>query len=175
MKKSIMLLVIFLSNVFFLAGCVEKPEGITPVNNFEAEKYLGTWYEIARYDYTFERGLSHVTAAYSMRDDGGLKVVNRGYSPENAEWKESIGKAYFVEGKDTGYFKVSFFGPFYSSYVIFDLDENYQYALVTGEDKSYLWILSRTPTIPEDVKGSLLAKATAMGFDINKLIYVDQY
>lgn len=176
MKKAIAFQIAsLLSILFFLTGCVEKPGDITPVNNFKAEQYLGTWYEIARYDYAFERGLSQVTATYSLREDGGIKVVNRGYSAEKAEWKESTGKAYFVEGKDIGYLKVSFFGPFYSSYIVFELDENYQYALVTGSDKSYLWILSRTPTIPDNVKGSLLAKATALGFDVNKLIYVNQY
>lgn len=158
-----------------LLGCVEKPEGVEPVKNFNAEKYLGTWYEIARFDTSFERGLGQVTATYSLRADGGIKVVNRGYSGEKAEWKEATGKAYFVEDKATGFLKVSFFGPFYSSYIVVDLDENYQYALVAGEDKSYLWILARTPKIPDDVRANLLAKATSLGYDINRLVYVDQY
>lgn len=157
-----------------LSSCLGKPDNIEPVKHFEAQKYLGTWYEIARVDYSYERGLSQVTANYSLRDDGGIKVTNRGYSRKKLEWKESVGKAYFMEGKNTGYLKVSFFGPFYSSYVIFYLDDNYQYALVTGSDKSYLWLLARTPSIPGEVKADLIAKATALGFDTSKLIYVEQ-
>ena len=159
---------------FLLSGCVEKPEGITPVKNFDAEKYLGKWYEIARLDYRYERGLTQATAVYSKRDDGGISVVNRGFDRKKNEWKESVGKAYFVEDKTTGFLKVSFFGPFYSSYIIFELDPDYQYALVTGSDKSYLWILSRTPSISGELKASLLKKADALGFDTNKLIYVEQ-
>ena len=175
MQTIVKLIGILLFSSLLLAGCVDKPEGVEPVKNFNAEKYLGTWYEIARFDTSFERGLGQVTATYSLRADGGIKVVNRGYAGEKAEWKEATGKAYFVEDKNTGFLKVSFFGPFYSSYIVFDLDENYQYALVAGEDKSYLWILARTPSIPADVKGTLLAKATALGYDINRLVYVDQY
>jgi apolipoprotein D and lipocalin family protein len=157
-----------------LTACMGKPDDITPVKNFQSEKYLGKWYEIARLDNRFERGLTQVTATYSMRDDGGISVHNRGYSAKNKEWKESIGKAFFVEDKTTAYLKVYFFGPFYGSYVVFDLDENYQYSLVTGGDKSYFWLLARTPTIPGDVKASLLEKAAALGFDTSKLVYVEQ-
>lgn len=160
---------------FLLAGCVTKPDNITPVNNFNAEKYLGKWYEIARLDHSFERGLSQVTADYSKRDDGGIKVVNRGYNKEKKEWKESEGKAYFVEKPDVGYLKVSFFGPIYGSYIVFDLDqENYTYSMISGPDKSYLWLLSRTPTMDEATKKRLVDKAQSLGFDTSKLIYVDQ-
>jgi len=165
---------IILATAFTLTACMGKPKDITPVKNFQAEKYLGKWYEIARLDNRFERGLTQVTATYSLRDDGGISVQNRGYSAKNKEWKESIGKAFFVEDKTTAYLKVYFFGPFYGSYVVFDLDENYQYSLVTGGDKSYFWLLARTPTIPGDVKASLLEKAAALGFDTTKLIFVEQ-
>lgn len=159
---------------FFLAGCLGTPDNIKPVSNFKVEKYLGTWYEIARFDYIYERGLSQVTATYSLRSADEVKVVNRGYDVEKSRWKESEGKAFFVDSKDKAYLKVSFFWPFYSSYVVFDIDENYQHALVTSSDKSNLWILSKTPTIPEDVKNNLVAKAKAKGFDTSKLIFVDQ-
>jgi apolipoprotein D and lipocalin family protein len=162
--------------VLFLTGCVGIPENVKPVDNFRLEKYLGEWYEIARLDHSFERGLTRVTANYSLRDDGGVRVLNRGYSQKEKTWKEAEGKAYFVQGTDQGYLKVSFFGPFYGSYVVFELDhENYQYSLVCGPDKSYLWILARNPEIEKDLKDILIAKAAALGFDTNKLIFVDHH
>jgi len=160
--------------VFFLMGCVGIPENVHPVDNFEIEKYLGKWYEIARLDHSFERGLTRITADYSLRDDGGIRVLNRGYSAEKNSWKEVEGKAYFVKGTDKGYLKVSFFGPFYGSYIVFGLDhENYQYSLVCGPDKSYLWILARSPTIRNDIKSILVEKAATSGFDTSKLIFLD--
>lgn len=160
--------------VLFLAGCVRIPENVEPVANFSLERYLGQWYEIARLDHSFERGLSRVTATYTLRDDGGVRVLNRGYSEKDNTWKEAEGKAYFVEGPDQGYLKVSFFGPFYGAYIVFDLDhENYQYSLVSGPDKSYFWILARTPQIGDGLKKTLIAKAQARGFDTSKLIFVD--
>jgi apolipoprotein D and lipocalin family protein len=159
--------------VLLLTGCVGIPENVKPVDNFKLEKYLGKWYEIARLDHSFERGLTRVTADYSLRDDGGVRVLNRGYSVKENTWKEAEGKAYFVKGTDQGYLKVSFFGPFYGSYVVFELDhENYQYSLVCGPDKSYLWILARAPDMKKDVKDKLVAKAAALGFDTSKLIFV---
>ncbi len=156
-------------------GCVGIPENVKHVDNFDVHRYLGKWYEIARLDHSFERGLTRVSAEYTLREDGGLKVVNRGYSAEKNKWKEAVGKAYFVEEPSKGYLKVSFFGPFYGSYVIMDLDhDNYQYSLVCGPDKSYLWILSRTPAMQTEVKDRLVAKAAALGFDTSKLIYVTQ-
>ena len=109
-----------------------------------------------------------------MRDDGGIRVLNRGYNAEEGEWNEAEGKAYFVEDEQTGHLKVSFFGPFYASYVVAELDkENYRYSLVTGPDKTYLWILARTPELPQEVLDSLLGKAKALGFDTSKLIWVE--
>jgi len=160
--------------VLLLTGCVGIPENVKPVDNFRLERYLGTWYEIARLDHPFERGLTRVTANYSLRDDGGVTVINRGYSERENKWKEVLGKGYFVQGSDQGYLKVSFFGPFYGSYIVFELDhDNYQYSLVCGPDKSYLWILARTSKINEDVREMLIAKAAAQGFETGKLIYVD--
>lgn len=157
-----------------LTGCIGIPDNVQPVDNFRLEKYLGQWYEIARLDHSFERGLSQVTANYSLRDDGGVRVLNRGYSEKEKKWKEAEGKAFFVKRADQGYLKVSFFGPFYGSYVVFELDHvNYQYALVCGPDKSYLWILARSPEIKQELKDMLIAKAAKVGFDTSKLIFVD--
>ena len=157
-----------------LVGCTGKPDNVTPVDNFDASKYLGRWYEIARLDHSFERGLNQVTAQYSLRDDGGLKVVNRGYNAAKSEWKEAEGKAYFVEKPNVGYLKVSIFGPFYGSYIVFDLDQpNYTHSMISGPDTSYLWILSRTPTMDNATKKRLVDKDKALGFDTSKLIYVD--
>lgn len=157
-----------------LSGCTGVPDKVKPIQGFELPRYLGEWYEIARFDHSFEEGLTEVTATYSMRDDGGVKVINRGYSKEAGTWDEAEGKAYFVESATTGHLKVSFFGPFYASYVIMALDkEDYQYALITGPDKDYLWILARTPSISKDVRTQLLEKATAAGYDVSKLIWVE--
>lgn len=167
---------ILLSLTFLLvAGCVTRPDNITPVEGFDSARYLGKWYEIARMDHSFERGLSRVSAEYSLRDDGGLKVVNRGYKAADATWKEAVGKAYFVGKPDQAFLKVSFFGPFYASYIVFDLDtQHYGHALVSGPDKSYFWLMSRTPTLDAATRTRLLARARELGFDTSKLIHVSQ-
>ena len=160
--------------ILILCGCVGIPANVKPVENFQLERYLGKWYEIARLDHSFERGLTRVTAEYSLWDDGGVRVMNRGYSAIENRWKEAEGKAYFVRGSDQGYLKVSFFGPFYGAYIVFELDhKNYQYSLVCGPDKSYLWILARAPELDQEIKNRLIEKAAAVGFDISKLIFVD--
>jgi apolipoprotein D and lipocalin family protein len=157
-----------------LSSCTGMPDKIKPVQPFELQRYLGTWYEIARLDHSFERGLSHVTANYSMREDGGVKVINRGYSEENKKWKSAEGKAYFVDKTDTAYLKVSFFGPFYGSYVVFGLEkENYHYALISGPDKDYFWILARQPQIDPALLQTLIEKAKSLGFATDKLIMVN--
>ena len=158
----------------FVAACTGIADQVTPVPNFELPRYLGRWYEIARLDHAFERGLTHITADYSLRDDGGVKVVNRGYDEEAGSWEEAQGKAYFVKSDDKGYLKVSFFGPFYGSYVIFELDENYQWAFVTSYNKNYLWLLSRTPQVQPAVLQDFLSMARELGYDTDELIYVRQ-
>lgn len=156
-----------------LAGCTSAPKNIDPVTQFQLERYLGTWYEIVRQDHAFEEGLSEVTATYSMREDGGVAVLNRGYSAEDKAWREAEGRAYFVNSSNVGHLKVSFFGPFYGAYVIFELDQkDYQYAMISGPSRDYFWLLSRTPTMPEVVKRRLLAKAEALGFPMDKLVTV---
>jgi apolipoprotein D and lipocalin family protein len=158
-----------------LTGCVNIPAGIVPVEPFDLARYLGRWYEIARLDHSFERGLSDVTADYSLRDDGTVRVINRGYDEANELWKEAEGKARFVREPTQGFLKVSFFGPFYGSYIIFELDqEDYSYALISGPNTSFLWILARQPTLTDDIKQRLIATAQEKGFDVSELIYVEQ-
>lgn len=160
---------------WLLGGCVHVPKGVEPVQNFSADRYLGRWYEIARLDRSFERGLTRVFAEYSKREDGGICVLNSGYSEAKEKWKNVEGKAYFVRKPDEGFLKVSFFGPFYGAYIIIDLDQtNYQYSLVCGPTKSYLWILARTSKIDPEIKNKLIARAAELGFDTDRLIMVDQ-
>ena len=164
----------FCSVVFILSGCVGIPEGVKPVENFQLERYLGTWHEIARLDHSFERGLSKVTADYSLREDGGINVVNRGFSADNNVWQEAQGKAYFVNEADKGHLKVSFFGPFYGSYIVFELDTvGYQYAFISGPDKDYLWLLARTPTVKPEVIDRFISMSKSIGFDTSGLIFVN--
>lgn len=156
-----------------LSGCLGMPEGVEPVSGFEAERYLGRWYEVARLDHSFERGLSNVTATYSRRDDGAVRVVNRGYDTEDEEWSDIEGVARFVEDEGTAYLKVSFFGPFYGSYVVFELDkEGYEYAFVAGFNRDYLWLLARDPQVPASVRESFLTRAGELGFETEELIWV---
>ena len=163
-----------LFSTLLLSACVGVPEGLALVQGFELERYLGRWYEIARLDHSFERGLEQVTAEYSLREDGGVKVINRGYNPAEDEWDEAEGKAYFVGEPDVGQLKVSFFGPFYGGYNIIALDkENYRYSLVAGPDRSYLWILARDPQLDQAVLDRLVETARQMGFATDQLIWVE--
>ena len=173
--RQIVSVVILFSSSLLLGACVGAPEGVKPVSDFKLDRYLGTWYEVARLDHRFERGMSHVTANYSMRDDGGVAVVNRGYVTDKQEWETAEGKAYFVGDADVGELKVSFFGPFYGGYNIVELDqENYQYSLVVGPNRDYLWILSRTPEMDAEVLARLVATAESLDFPVDELIYVNQ-
>ncbi|HSM46426.1 MAG TPA: lipocalin family protein, partial [Draconibacterium sp.] len=141
------------------------------VKELDLQRYLGTWYEIARFDHRFERGLVGVTATYSMREDGKIRVLNQGY-------KNSLdGKLSVAEGKakltnEPGKLKVSFFWIFYADYLVMELDENYQWALIGSTSDKYLWILSRTPKLDESTKNLILEKARNRGYDISKLIWV---
>lgn len=158
-----------------LSGCTGVPDGIQPVSGFQADRYLGKWYEIARLDHRFERGMDSVTAEYSMMDDGGISVTNRGFISDQGKWKEATGKAYFTGARDSGHLKVSFFGPFYGSYVIFGLDEqDYQYAFVTSYDRSYLWLLARQPRVSQSLIKEFKQRASELGYETDKLIFVKQ-
>ncbi len=157
-----------------LLGCVGLPQGVVPIRPFALDRYLGRWYEIARLDHSFERGLSRVTAEYSLRPDGGVRVLNRGFSEKEGKWKEAEGRAYLAGRPDEGFLKVSFFGPFYGAYVVVALDPGYRYALVCGPSRKYLWILARQPRLDEAVRAELTARASSLGFDADRLIWVDQ-
>lgn len=169
-----------LASTLTLAGCVGisllafkafTPKGVPVVQNFEQEKYLGTWYEIARLDYRWEKGLEQVTATYTL-EKGRIKVDNKGFNVKKSKWVQSIGKAKPVKDPKQGRLKVSFFGPFYSGYNIVALDKDYKYALVIGESKDYMWLLSREKTIPEDIKQEYLKKAKELGVVTENLVWV---
>lgn len=161
----------FLLGCILLTACVGDADKYPTVTGFEVGRYLGTWYEIARFDHSFERDLDKVSADYSLREDGGLKVVNRGFDTKKQKWHEAIGKAYFVQTPDIARLKVSFFGPFYGAYNVIELDKkDYSYVLITG-GKDYLWILSRSPQLSPDIQAQLIAKAQSLGFDTSKLLY----
>jgi apolipoprotein D and lipocalin family protein len=163
------------SMLLLFIGCAGLPEGITPVTDFELQRYLGRWYEIARLDHAFERGLINVTADYSLKEDGRVRVINKGYRPADDQWETAEGVAAFVGATDVGRLKVSFFGPFYGGYNIIALDkEAYQYALVCGPNRSYLWILARKPRLDPAVTEDLVTHARALGFATDQLIMVEQ-
>ncbi len=166
---------LFILIVGLLTGCTGIPEGMTAVDGFDVKRYLGTWYEIARLDHRFERGLENISATYTLRDDGGIDVLNKGWDIKTGEWHQAQGKAYFVEQADKGRLKVSFFGPFYGGYNIIELDKkDYAYSMVAGPDRSYFWILSRTKQLPAARLQALIEQAKALGFATDKLIFVKQ-
>lgn len=166
--------------LFTLTSCLGKPNNVEVIKKIDANQYLGAWYEIARLDHSFERGLEKVIATYEARQDGGMQVINRGFNPKTNKWEEAIGKAYFIDpanadGTRTGKLKVSFFGPFYGAYNIIALDQNYyNYVMVCGPNLDYLWILARTPQLTYPIKQELISKAKALGFATEKLIHVKQ-
>ncbi len=172
MKAHVLLATIALSTVF--VSCHTIPKGATAVRPFSQEKYLGTWYEIARLDYKYERHLDHVTAEYGLKPNGLISVTNKGYNVKKHTWEESRGKAKPVADPQEAKLKVSFFGPFYAGYNVIALDDDYRYALVAGKNTDYLWLLSRGKTMPEDVKAAFLKQAKAIGYDTDKLVWVKQ-
>jgi apolipoprotein D and lipocalin family protein len=156
-----------------LSGCVGAPEGLTPVGEFELERYLGRWYEIARLDHSFERGLTDVTAEYVKRPDGGISVTNRGFDAAKGRWRESQGVARFTADASVASLKVSFFRPFWGGYNVLALDrDGYRWVMVAGPSRSYLWILSREPTLDPAVLASLRDQAQRWGFETDALIFV---
>lgn len=157
------------------SACVSIPKGAQAVSPFNQAKYLGKWYEIARFDFKFEKDLNQVTANYSLNDDGSIRVQNRGYHVVDKVWKESIGKAKVLDkAKNEARLKVSFFGPFYSGYNVIAIDKDYKYALVAGNSLKYMWILSREKSIPEDIKTQYLTQARALGYNTDELIWTEQ-
>lgn len=157
--------------LFVIGACTGIPEGIRPVTGFEQERYLGRWYEVARLDHSFERGLTDVIAEYSLGEDGSIRVVNSGTDAESGERQVAEGRAKFVGDPDVAHLKVSFFGPFYGSYIVFGLEEDYQHAFVSGFNTDYLWLLARTPDVSQAVKDEFVAQADKAGFDTDELVW----
>lgn len=168
---ALMLTTIVVSNSLISCKPVKVPDGVTVVEPFEVKKYAGQWYEIARFDFKHEKDLNNVTANYSLNEDGSIKVVNRGYNFVKEKWEESVGKAKFLDRANKGALKVSFFGPFYSGYNVVSITPDYQYALIYGENKDYIWILSRTKSIPSNIKEEFLKKAEAYGYDLSRFVW----
>lgn len=172
--RQLIVLGLILSALPMLSACTGLPKGVTPVSDFELDRYLGSWYEIARLDHRFERDLQGVTAQYSLEEDGTVSVINSGVSAAKGENKRAEGKAKFVGDPDTGHLKVSFFGPFYASYVIFELErDSYDYAFVSGNNKKYLWLLARTPNPSIEIIDRFKVRAAELGFAIDELIMVE--
>lgn len=157
-----------------LSGCASTapPPGVVAVTPFELQRYQGRWYELARLDHSFERGMTDVSAFYRPQPDGSVQVVNRGFDAGRGRWREAIGKALFTGAPTTGSLKVSFFGPFYGGYHVAALDPDYQWALVLGPDTGYCWILARTKALAEAQRESIVARARALGVDTSALIWV---
>ncbi len=160
--------------IFSAFSCVSIPKNLTAVQNFEVQKYTGTWYEIARFDFRFEKNLKNVTATYSQNPDGSIKVVNKGFDYIENKWKQAEGKAKFVNDANEARLKVSFFGPFYAGYNVIAMQPNYENVWVVGNDKSYMWILSRKKTIDESTKNHFIKLAKEAGFDTDKLVWTIQ-
>lgn len=159
--------------ILCLVACSGSPLEVKPVTGFEKARYLGTWYEIARLDHSFERGLTDVTANYSLSDDGKVIVLNKGFDLKKGKFNKAQGKAKFSVDETTGHLKVSFFGPFYGDYIIFDLDKDgYSYAFVSGGRDNYLWLLARSPVIADEIRQEFIDKSTALGYDTDGLIWV---
>ncbi|MFC3031534.1 lipocalin family protein [Pseudoalteromonas fenneropenaei] len=160
--------------LMMLSGCTGTPTGVTPVSPFELQRYLGQWQEIARLDHSFERGLSDVTATYSLRDDGGVKVINRGFNAAEQTWQQAEGKAYFVGDSDTAALKVSFFGPFYGGYNVAKLSQDYSMALVIGPSLEYAWLLARNKTPAKTECAAFIESATELGIKTADWIWLQQ-
>jgi len=155
-----------------LSACTGMPDGVEPVSGFDKSRYLGTWHEIARLDHSFERDLVDVKAEYSLRDDGAVRVINSGTDSETGERKVAEGHAKFVGDDGTAHLKVSFFGPFYGSYIVFELDPDYRYAFVAGYNTNYLWLLARETNISEDIRKRFTDRAGDLGFAVDDLVWL---
>lgn len=161
--------------MLFLSACTGIPQGVEPVTPFDIQRYKGEWYEVMRLDHRFERNLSNVTARYTVRDDGTVGVINRGYDRKECRWKDIEGRAKFLQKPDVASLSVSFFGPFAGGYHVFALDQkHYDWAAVSGPTRDYLWILARKPNLPKTTREQLVQKARDLGFPVNELILVDQ-
>mmetsp|Transcript_3878 Transcript_3878/g.8736 ORF Transcript_3878/g.8736 Transcript_3878/m.8736 type:complete len:214 (-) Transcript_3878:2980-3621(-) len=159
----------------FLQSCsLAVPVGIKPVTGFDVHQYLGRWYEIARLDNRFQRGLEHVTATYSLREDGNIRVENTGWNSQKKQQKTVVGRAKFVSDKQLGHLKVSFWGPLYNSYIVFHLEDDYSVAMVCGSKKDYCWILARKPILIAEDLAKYEKMAQDNGFAIENFIYTSR-
>jgi len=169
-------LALALAGLGVLAGCMSTspPPGVTAVQPFDLERYQGRWFEVARLDHRFERGMTDVSATYSVQTDGSVRVLNRGFDVATGQWREAVGRALFIDEPTTGSLKVSFFGPFYGGYHVAALDPDYRWALVLGPDFSYCWILSRDKVLDPAQREAITARAKALGVETSDLIWVSQ-
>ena len=169
-----LLALLLAGSALLLAGCANTrpPPGVTAVTPFDVQRYQGHWYELARLDHAFERGMTDVSATYTAQADGSVRVVNRGYAPASGQWREAVGKAQFTGAPTTASLKVSFFGPFYGGYHVAALDPDYRWALVLGPDTNYCWILARDKQLPDTQRDAIVARAQALGVDTSSLIWV---
>ncbi len=171
-----LLLSLLLLSVMMLAGC--KSENAIPLNtvsHVDLNKYLGKWYEIARYPNKFEKDCVGVTAEYSLRKNGSVKVLNHAYLKTiNGKESSATGKAYVADKKTGAKLRVSFFGPFFADYWIIDLGEQYEYAVVSEPSRKYLWILSRTAQMNEEQYKKIITNLKTQGFDTDKLYLTPQ-
>ena len=155
-----------------IVGCTGLPDDVEPVVGFDSERYLGTWHEIARLDHSFERNLERVTATYGLNEDGSISVLNKGFNTQKREWRQAEGVAKPMGSRDVGHLKVSFFGPFYGTYAVFELADDYSYAFVSGYSTDYLWLLAREPQVSLEVRERFIAQSQSLGFEIDDLIWV---
>jgi apolipoprotein D and lipocalin family protein len=165
---------LFLALALTLGACTGVPKDVVPVAPFDASRYQGQWFEIMRLDHRFERGLTNVSATYAVQKDGSVSVLNRGFDRKNCRWKEANGTAQFLGDPKTGSLAVTFFWPFAGGYHVFDLDKDYQWSMVSGPTRDYLWILARRPDLPQQQRMRLVAEAKRLGFPVSELILVDQ-
>lgn len=166
---------VLLAPLLGLVACsTTPPEGITAVTPFDVNRYAGKWYEIARMDHSFERGLSDVSANYRLQSNGSVEVINRGFDGERKDWKQAVGKALFTGDANRASLKVSFFGPFYGGYHVVALDPQYRWSMVVGPDRGYVWILARDKQLAPEVRTQLLAQARKLGIEVERLIWVGQ-
>lgn len=165
-------IVLLLTSVILLISCVKVPEWVTPVKNFQAKRFMGTWYEVARLDHKFEHGMNTVSSKFSMTSDGKITIRNEGYMVRMSEWRNAEASASFIEGDNVGLLKVAYMKPFYDPYVIFKIDPEYEWAFVCGKDRNHLWLLSRYEWVDDEVMEDFKRESRNLGFDLSELIEV---
>ncbi len=150
------------------------PRGVQPLRPFDLQRLLGRWYEVARIEHGVERSLSNTSVDYTLRPDGRVQVLKRGYHPVSGRWREARGVAEPLTGADTAHLQLSFMWPMHSSHIVFALDEDHRTALICGPSHDHLWLLARSPQLRPTVRAGLLEQARAAGFDTGRLQWVDQ-